>query len=38
MYLAVGKVKAAWEYGNSVHSFSCGYLKKLSNSKEKTQV
>ena len=38
MYLATGKVKAAWEHGNSFHSFGHGYLKNLSNYKEKTQV
>ena len=36
MYLAVGKVKVAWGYRNSFHSFS--HLKKLSSFKEKTQV
>ena len=38
MYLAVGKVEATCEYGNSFHSFSHGCIKKLSKYKEKTQV
>ena len=35
MCLAVGKIKAAWEYGNSFHSFSRGYLEKSSKTKER---
>ena len=38
MHVAVGKVKAAWEYGNSFHSCSHGYLKKFSKTTEKIQV
>ena len=38
MYTAVGKVKAAWEYGNSFHLFSYGYRKSSSSCKEKIQV
>ena len=38
MHVAVGKVKAAWEYTNSFHSFSHGYLKKFSKIREKIQV
>ena len=35
MHVVVGKIKAAWEYANSFHSFSHGYLKKLSKTTEK---
>ena len=35
MHVAVGKVKAAWEYGNSLHSFSHGYLKKIQQNHKK---
>ena len=38
MHVVVGKVKAAWEYGNSFHSFSHGYLTKLSKTTERMQV
>ena len=38
MHVAVGKVKAAWEYGNSFHSFSHGDLKKFSKTSEIIQV
>ena len=38
MHVAVCKVKAAWEYGNSFHSFSHGYLKKFNKTTEKIQV
>ena len=38
MHVAVGKVKATWEYGNSFHSFSHGYLKKFSKTTKKIQV
>ena len=38
MHVAVGKVKATWEYGNSFHSFSHGYRKNLSKTIEKIQV
>ena len=37
MHVAVGKIKAACEYGNSFHSFSDGYLKKVSKPTEKIQ-
>ena len=38
MHVAVGKVKATWEYGNFFHLFSNGYLKKVSKTREKNQV
>ena len=38
MHVAVGKIKAAWEYGNSLDSFSHSYLKKLGKTTEKIQV
>ena len=38
MYLAAGKVKVAWEYGNSFHSYSHGYFTKLTKTEEKMQV
>ena len=38
MHVGVGKVKAAWEYGNFFHSFRHGYLKKVSKTTEKILV
>ena len=34
----MGKVKAAWEYGNYFDSFRHGYVKELSKTTEKIQV
>ena len=38
MHVAVGKVKATSEYGNSFHSFSHVCPKKLSKTTEQLQV
>ena len=38
MHVAMGKLKAAWEYGNSFHSFSHDDLKKFSKTIENIQV